>query len=125
MTLNPVNSGSLITGRDRSQINDSLLFRNSLPLQGQKGRAPVERQSKCKRLFRQTSFLLLVSTLAAAQVSQPKTQGQTNESAPMLTADNIESMTFKPVDESRKRVSAVIKMNKETRKKRDYQKPSQ
>ena len=78
----------------------------------------MERQSKRKRLFRQTSFLLLVSTLAAAQASQPKTQGQTNEGATMLTADNIESMTFKPVDESRKRVSAVIKMNKETRKKK-------
>jgi len=82
----------------------------------------MQRRLIARRLLPQASLLLLLSTLTVAQVSQPKTQDQTNESETRLTADNIESMTFKPVDESRKRISVVIRMNKETREKKELPK---
>ena len=81
----------------------------------------MERQSKCKKTLppELVPFCWFQRWLPLSS-SQPKTQGQTNE-RDNATADNIELMkSFKPVDESRKRVSAVIKINKETGKKGIY-----
>jgi len=48
----------------------------------------------------------------------PWAAGQYNESETSLTADNLESITCKPVDDGRKRISVVIRASKETRGKK-------
>ena len=74
--------------------------------------ASMELQPRDGRLLPQVCLLLLVSTLGIAQ-SQFKTEGQTNKNETTLTAYDLKSITFKPVDESRKRVSVVIRTSEE------------
>jgi hypothetical protein len=77
----------------------------------------MELQPRHARLLPQVCSLLLVSTLGVAQ-SQFKTEGQANKNETTLTADNLKSITFKPTDKSRKRVSVVIRTSEEMRKKK-------
>jgi hypothetical protein len=60
----------------------------------------------------------LASTLGGVQVAQLKTQGQTNERETPLVADNIRSMTCRPLDDGEKRISVVIRTNREMREKK-------
>jgi hypothetical protein len=78
----------------------------------------MKRQPKGRRLLPPVSLFLLVSALGVVYVSQLNTQGQTNESVAILTADSLESITCKPIDDSRKRISVVIEANKKTRDKK-------
>lgn len=82
----------------------------------------MERHFRGSRPLPQICLLLLVSTLGVVHVSQLKTQGQTNESEARLTADNLESITCKPLDKTRKRISVVIKTSKEMREKKGFPK---
>jgi hypothetical protein len=78
----------------------------------------MKRQARARRLLPQFSLILLVSTLGIVHISQLDAQGQTKESEAILTADSLESITCKPLDESRKRISVVIEANKKTRDKK-------
>ncbi|WP_035352045.1 hypothetical protein [Edaphobacter aggregans] len=75
----------------------------------------MELQLRDTRLLPLVCLLLLVSTLGVAQ--QFKTEGQTNKNEPTSTADNLKSITFKPVGEGGKRVSVVIRTSEEMREK--------